>query len=287
MKKILVTGATGNVGSALVKQLAKNAEVELYLGVREPEKPRQQFADIPFHLCHLDFAQRIFPDTSVDAVFLMRPPHLGDPELFRAYLSSLNPDTRVVFLSVQGADQMPYIPHAKIEKIILEMGFPHMFIRPGYFMENLLTTLCPELKENQRIYLPAGDLNFNWVAVEDIARASAAALTQDDVGSTVELSSSENYDFEEVIGCINEICGTSFTYTSPSGLRYMAYSLKKGQKLTYIFVMLLLHYLPRLGQKQSVTTTEDYARLTGQKMTSLRDFIRQHKDFFQQLAISH
>ncbi|WKK78452.1 NmrA family NAD(P)-binding protein [Marivirga salinae] len=51
----------------------------------------------------------------------------------------------IVFLSVQGAEKQSYIPHHKIEKLIVESQIPYTFIRPAYFMQNFITTLGKDI----------------------------------------------------------------------------------------------------------------------------------------------
>lgn len=102
-----------------------------------------------------------------DSLFLMRPPQIGDiPRYFKPVVDRIAKSSirRVVFLSVQGAEDMAYLPHAKIEKLLAESGLSYVFLRPGYFMSNLLTTLRADLVEKGEIFLPAGRLKFNWVS---------------------------------------------------------------------------------------------------------------------------
>ena len=158
--KILITGATGNVGGAVLDKLEPQ-DADVYAGVRDIERAKTQLNCRDSQLCLIDFEKEKYPQIDFDAVFLIRPPQLAKPDLFRKYLKTLKPTTKIVFLSVQGAERKSYLPYAKIEKVICDLGLKHVFIRPSYFMENLTTTLWDELVENNRIYLPSSDLKFN------------------------------------------------------------------------------------------------------------------------------
>jgi len=61
---------------------------------------------------------------------------------------------QVVFLSVQGAEKSKVIPHNRIESLIIEYGMEYIFLRPGYFMQNLTTTLLPDIIKRRQIFLP-------------------------------------------------------------------------------------------------------------------------------------
>ena len=106
MRKILVTGVTGNVGGAVWNWLEQNGgeSIECWAGVRDREAALQRPKTAGLRLCEVDFEKNRLPDQTFDAVFLVRPPHLGNPKTFRPFLESLGPATMVVFLSVQGAD---------------------------------------------------------------------------------------------------------------------------------------------------------------------------------------
>jgi len=82
--------------------------------------------------------------TDIDIVFLLRPPHISNKrKYFRPLFDAMNERgvKKVVFLSVQGAETSDIIPHRKTEKMILAYGFEYFFSRPGYFMQNLTTTV--------------------------------------------------------------------------------------------------------------------------------------------------
>ncbi|MBP7960772.1 MAG: NmrA family NAD(P)-binding protein [Caldilineaceae bacterium] len=278
--KILVTGATGNVGQAILHRLDAEA-VELFAGVRDLSTARARLG-VDCQACVVDFEKAIFPTIPFDAVFLMRPPQLADPALFATFLSTLEPSTRVVFLSVQGADTKSYLPHAKIEKLIREMGLPHVFLRPSYFMENLTTTLWPELAANRRIFLPSGKLRLNWIAVSDVAEVGALALLGRVAEDAADVSNTGTLGFQEVVDAINALCATRLAYHSPWLPTYVAYTLRQHQGLAYLFVMLLLHYLPRFS-RQDGAITSDFQRITGKPPITLDAFIAQNRSTFEQL----
>ena len=276
--KILITGATGNVGGAILNRLDRRADI--YAGVRSIERAKNLHLQ-NYKLCVIDFEKEKYPQIDFDAVFLIRPPQLAKPDIFRKYLTTLKPTTKVVFLSVQGADVKTYLPHAKIEKIISTLGLKHTFIRPTYFMENLTTTLWDELAENNRIYLPSSDLVFNWIAISDVAEVAIKALKCDLAKDSLEITGSSNLNFQQIVSAINNICGTKVKYVSPSLVKFVIYNLKKRKEISYILVMILLHYLPRFNQKNS--NSIDFSYVTDRQPVSIEKFIRDNCNKFQQL----
>ena len=275
--KILVTGATGNVGGEILSQMAGSPH-EIIVGTRDGTYP----GGVGLRAVRVDFERRIAPDERFGAVFLMRPPHLTDPDLFADFLEPFDRATRVVFLSVQGADTKSYLPHAKIEKRILRMGFKSVFIRPSYFMDNLLTTLWPEMRAHHRIYLPAGNLKLDWVSVRDVAAVSVRALTGNTPDTEIEVCSGIETGFDEVSDIISSHAGIAVSYKRASLPEYIFHSRRSGADWSFILVMLLLHYLPRFrsGPRRDGRQTEI---VLGRPTETLDEFAARHEAKFAEL----
>ncbi|WP_380057580.1 NmrA family NAD(P)-binding protein [Falsihalocynthiibacter sp. SS001] len=273
-ERILVTGATGNVGSEVLDAL-RSAGHFVVAGVRDPQS-------VQGPACQIDFEGETEIDGSYRAVFLMRPPHLTDPDLFERFLDAFPRDTLIVFLSVQGAEHQSYIPHAKIERVISEMGFPHVFVRPSYFMENLTTTLWPELKRSNRIYLPAGDLKLDWVSARDITEICAKALTGEITSQAVTVTSGACMGFDEVCQKLNGTLGTTIQYHAASLLGFVRHSRRHGVGWSYVFVMLMLHFLPRFSRDTSAPVDRVH-RLLGRPAETIEEFAKRNAETFSKL----
>jgi uncharacterized protein YbjT (DUF2867 family) len=274
--RILVTGATGNVGGELLDQLLEDGH-DVTAGTRDGRAPRPGVA-----AALVDFERGTAPPDRFDALFLMRPPHLTDATLFEAFLDGFARETRVVFLSVRGADRKSYLPHAKIEAKIAAMGFDHVFVRPSYFMENLLTTLWPDLERGRRIILPAGSLELDWVLTRDVASVAKAALTGRVAGEAVAACTGRRAGFAEVCATINRIAGTQVEYRAVGLLAFLSHSRRLGRSWPFIGVMLLLHFLPRFVTAEQ----EDCGAMRGllrREPDSLADFVTRNLDRFERL----
>jgi uncharacterized protein YbjT (DUF2867 family) len=177
MLKIFLTGASGNVGQAVLQALQSSPDFEssqLFLGLREPSNQAQAR--------YFDFEQpaSFLPALEgMQVLFLLRPPQLADvPRYFSPLIAAAQAAglQHIVFLSVQGVEKSRYIPHHQIEALIRNSGIAYTFLRPAYFLENFTTTLRTELLENQRIFLPAGRAKFRLVGLADVGRVGAVVL---------------------------------------------------------------------------------------------------------------
>lgn len=280
--KLIVTGATGNVGKAIIKSnlIAKE---DLYACTRNSSKPLSEDMDKEIKLLQFDFEKVedfIIPDDA-DAIFLMRPPQISNPDIFDELLSIIAKNKLlVIFLSIQNAEHKEYTPHRKIEHKIINSGLDFIFIRPSYFMDNLTTTLLPEILENNRIYLPSNHIKFNWIDTLDIGEIIATVFNnnQEYINTALEITGTESFDFYQVIDIINAELKTNFSFSNPALISYLIYEIKKGTPITYILVMMLLHWLPKFGKQPSTTNT--FMDIMGKPPRKLREFVANNKVMF-------
>lgn len=280
--KLIVTGASGNIGRAIIASNIVKKE-NIYACVRKPKNQSESSIFKGVQLLEFDFEKTDEFDIPNDAsaIFLMRPPHISNPSVFdELLLKVFKEKLLVIFLSIQGAENKEYTPHRKIERKIIEAGLNYVFIRPSYFMDNLTTTLLPELIERNRVFLPSGRLKFNWVAATDVgAVISTVFLNQEKYkNKSLELAGLETIDFYEVINIINaELC-SNFTFSNPNILSYLLYVTKKRMPLTYVLVMLLLHWLPKFGKPTVVRN--DFVEIMSRQPIKLNDYVRKNRDAF-------
>ncbi len=286
MKKILVTGASGNVGHEIIRGLHEiNSPRGIIAADFDPAAARKalkKFENIEFR--KLDFTD---PSTfatalqDVGIVFLLRPPQLADiPKYFAPFVQEMKNQkiNKIVFLSVQGAENQKMIPHYNLEKLILENEMEHAFLRPSYFMQNLTTTLLHEIKTSNKIFIPSGNLKITWVDARDIGLVGAHVLNdfENYKGKPYEITGSEFKCFAEVAKELSAELGREITYESPSLFKFFREKRKLGMKKNMIFVMIMLHYLPRFS-KNRPRITRTVQNIAKKKPSTLKEFIKREK----------
>ena len=289
MQRILVTGATGNVGFDVIRFLSRlQVPVQIVAGVRNLEKARQVFKDFSeLEFVHFDFEQpATFKEAlnNIDRVFLLRPPHIAKvKKYFNPLFAEMNNQqvNQVLFLSVQGAEKSKVIPHHKIEQSIKTFGFDYIFLRPGYFMQNLTTTLLHDIKQKQQIVLPAGKAKFNWIDVENISEAAAILLYEFEhyKNSAYELTGYENEDFYTVSQIIAQNAHVPVTFKNVNPLKFYRIKRRVGMPGGKVLVMIMLHFLPRFQPAPHIS--DFYEQLTHKKPTLLKDFVARERQHFK------
>jgi len=291
MERILITGATGNIGMETIRFLYENdSNNQIIAGVREIGRAKQILSKysklefVTFDFEHLETFDKTLEN--IDTIFLLRPPHISDiPTYFLPLIEKIKQKNihQIVFLSVQGAEISKIIPHNKIEKLIQDSGIDHIFLRPAYFMQNLTTTLLKDIQLNRKIILPAGKAKFNWIDVENIGETASILL--EDFAShknqSIELTGYENENFSTVTDLINEVITDKIEYYKVNPFKFFQIKKKENIPSGMILVMLMLHLLPRFQKAPRISNF--YELLTGKKPTTLREFIYREKEKFNTL----
>ncbi len=283
MQRILVTGATGQVGSAVISALRAYDGLVVRAGVRDVSTAIATWGgDAPVEPVAFDFLDPATHDAALsdcNSLFLLRPPELtGDfaDVIARARDHGV---AHIVFLSVQGAEDNRFIPHHKIERRLVSSGVPYTMLRPAYFMQNFTGTLHDELVRRHRIFLPAGNARFTLVDVSDIARVAAEVLTRSGMqhhGKAYTLTSETPMTFQQMAAQLTLGLGIPIRYVSPNPWRFYRTLRRDGREPGLILVMLLLHMLPRFTGTPPVTRT--VADLTGRAPIEFAQFVAVNHD---------
>ncbi len=291
MPKILITGATGNVGKELIKALDNlKSDYEIVIGSHSTTSVQRILGEFPNRILRkVDFTDPECFEAAlenIDTVFLLRPPHLADiSKYFDPFFCAMKKAqvNKIVFISVQGVENQTKIPHFKLEKLILEHQLEHVFLRPSYFMQNLTSTLLTDIQQMNKIFIPAGKLKFTWIDARDIGKVAARVLIDFDLykNQILEITGQEVKNFEEVASEMSEVLGREILYDNPNLCSFYLRKKKLGVPNPMIFVMIMLHFLPRF-QKQTNKLTTVVKDITGDDPGLLKDFLKREIKVFNQ-----
>jgi uncharacterized protein YbjT (DUF2867 family) len=284
MRKILVTGATGNVGIEVVKALQKfDNQLDIIAGVRNLEQDRMKLSGYKTHFELFDFENiRTYFSAlrQCDTLFLLRPPQLSDVNKYFKPLINAAKEVgvqHIVFLSVQGVEKSTIIPHHKIEKLIVESEIPYTFLRPAYFMQNFATTLRTDLVQKKRIFLPAGAAKFTLIDVRDIGEVAAKIIANPYkfANKSYDLTANETLTFQEMADKLSAGLGVKINYESPNLWQFFWQKIKENVPVAFILVLIMLHYLPRFQKIPPIT--EGVKKIIGREPITFDAFVKDNK----------
>lgn len=272
---ILVTGASGTVGSALVEALAGRTPVRRALREPGPSRADAVGESVPF-----DFERPHTYTPALDgarAVFLLRPPQMaraGDIDPFVTAMRAHGVE-RVVFLSVKGAGRNPLLPHHGIERRLLRAGLSATMLRANDLLQNFATVHARTIRETGEIRVPAGAGRASWIDARDVADVAAVALLDPTPGPRVHtLTGAEALGVADLAAAITGAIGRPVRYRPVSVPRFVRERRRAGAPLALALVMSGIYTVQRLGLAAEVTP--DLPRLLGRPPRDLATFVRDY-----------
>src|SRR5918999_1594712 len=187
---ILVTGATGTVGSEVVNQLSDvKSDIKIKAAVHSVENAKkiqnfQRVEPIQIDYDTQEGLQAAFKDA--DKLFLLThpSPKSADHEINLVTEAKKSGIRQIVKQSIMGADLKADVEamrlHRQTEKAIEESGIPYTFLRPNEFMQGFINFHGSTIKSNNAFYLPAEDAKVSFVDARDIAAVAVKALMDGD-----------------------------------------------------------------------------------------------------------
>ena len=219
MSAILVTGATGQVGGALVEEFLRRG-VQPRAAVRSEERA-DGFAARGVEAVVADLeSPATLPEAldGIDRAFLMSRDDPNQAEMEGAFVEAAARAGvgRIVKLSASGAASDSPVElmsrHAEIERTLRGSGMEYTILRPQLYMQNFLR-FGPSVAAEGRFAAPMGDRRFALVDVRNVALVAAAVLTEDEhAGATYVLSGPEALTYGDAARKIGGAIGKEVVY---------------------------------------------------------------------------
>jgi uncharacterized protein YbjT (DUF2867 family) len=289
MSPILITGATGSIGTHLISLLLESGHP-----VRALVRDRARAAGFPDEV-EVVVGDLEHPQTlpaafaGVERVFLMDPSH-GRLDLTRNAVAAAREAgvQRIVNLSSIGAeiDSVPIIGHAFVlgrafaerEALIRESGIAWTFLHPSTFMSNTLWWL-PSLKAEGVVRDPIGPGRTASIDPDDIAAVAAVALTQEGhAGQTYTLTGSELMTVRQQVEILAGVLGRTIEYIEITPEEAAQAALAHGMDSAAVDAIKELDTLLRANA--AAVETSDVQRVTGSPPVTFERWCRRNAAAF-------
>ena len=290
---VLVIGASGYIGVATVAALAaKYADkVEVRAGVRNPEK-----ADKLKAIGGVSVVQATMGDKEnlksalkgVDSLYIVTPGAKDRAPLTIATAEAAK-EAGVKFIlvvSVPTANLTDTIFGAQLSEVedkVGKLGVPYAFLRLPFFVENLWL-FKDSIAGQGTIYYPVNpDKPYTSVVVEDAGKAGAAILADPSkhAGKTYTLVSDRN-TYNDVAQEFSEALGKEVKYNRvPYEAGKQAFLSMGLEEWLADGVLELYKLLDSGAPETNIADMSDYGKITGEKPTSLKAWIKKYAPGFQ------
>ena len=221
---LFITGATGTIGRAVVEELAA-AGADYRVCTRDPEK-LQALRENGHPGAVADFADPASVAAAIegaDVVFLLSSQH-PDQATLQGNVVTAATDAGVRHIvkvsggsAVTGPSTGSFVGamHAQTERQIVDSGIGWTFVRPNYFMQNLLNLADPI--RNGKLPVPLGHQRMAIVDARDVGAVAAAILRDPDLhtGMAYDVTGAEALDFAEIARRLGAALGHEVTHVAP------------------------------------------------------------------------
>lgn len=282
-EKILITGATGTIGKALVRQL-QALDANFVAGSRDFNKAKSTLNISEDGWVKFDFTDKnTFEKASknVDRVFVLGPPlTLNLEQILIPFIDFFIEKgiNRVVYLSAFGNESLggDLAFHHTMENYLKESQLNFTILQPSFFAQNFKNYEYENVMERGITFNVAGDGKVGFVDVEDVAKVAAKVLTEDGhAGKTYQLTGPELLSYHDAANILSEVLNKQIVYPNPSEEAYRG-ALKAGGAPDFIAD----YMIPIYGMIKDGTVgrlTNDIEKVLGEKPTDLKTVLK--RDF--------
>ncbi|MGF1516790.1 MAG: SDR family oxidoreductase [Nodosilinea sp.] len=272
---ILITGATGRVGSKLVESLLRSGQ-QVRVLVRNPQKVANLQA-LGVSVClgdlnrldHLDIALQ-----ECDRLFSIPPNTINQAEQeIQLYQSAKRTGIRhIVKLSTVKSDpESPcqfFKQHAIAEQHLKQSDIKFTILQTNSFMQNFLW-FAHEIRTKGALSLPMRDAKTAPIDIRDVVRVGSAVLIEEEhEGKTYNLTGSELLSLQEITEKLSTVANQKITYIDASPLDFKQTLIRSGapewfaEAATMSWQIAsegkpnLTNVVTKIGRKQPITFNE-------------------------------
>jgi uncharacterized protein YbjT (DUF2867 family) len=297
-RTILVTGATGTVGSEVVKQLMSSQSSSSYNIIRAAVHSQnkadrfRQYRGV--EIVNMDYSK---PETIADALnrvdklFLLTLPSPNMAHISSSLVKEAkkkNDLKHIVKLSVIEVDAEPGTTigrlHRQEEKIIEESGIPYTFLRSGAFMQNFVNFFGQTIKNQNAFCLPTGDGKVSFVDVRDIAAVATDILLTKSNGSqqhnnkAYDITGHDALSYSQAAEILSKVIGKKISYIDIPEEDARKGMKKMGMEDWLIDAIMEFYYIIKAGHASR--TTNAVEQITGRKPVAFEQFVRDYASSF-------
>lgn len=274
MMKMLVTGATGKLGSKVVETLLKSVPAsDLAVSVRNPQKAEGLCAR-GVDVRQGDFDRPETLDTAfagIDRLLIISAD--GDNETrIRQHANAVAAAERagvkfIAYTSLVNARESNNLfapTHKATEEAILKTGIPYSFLRNNWYLENEIPSIQGVLAGAPWV-TSAGNGKVGWALQQDYAEAAATVLSGKGHENTVYELSGKLLTQEEFSSLIGKVLGKEVPVQQVDDTTYA--NIMKGIGVPDFLLPMLVDIQKSIREGTLAVESNDFEKLLGRPAT--------------------
>lgn len=286
---ILITGASGNAGGAVLREVLKIGS-----GARAMYRSKEDSAKVPQGATAViaDFAAQQSLSRAlegIDTVYLVCSPVRELVELESNMIDASHKAgvKHIVLNSALGAgDFAKSFPswHRKVEDKLKGSGMDFTILRPNGFMQNLISYFAPSIRAEGAFYQSTGSAKVSHIDLRDIAVAAAKILSSPahHSGKIYELNGPEALSYAEIAEEISKATGRKVQYVDIPANAQRKALLEMGMPDFLVTALLELQEYYASGKASKVDGTLE--SLIHRAPTTMDEFLKEFAEQFRQQA---
>jgi NAD(P)H dehydrogenase (quinone) len=277
---ILVTGATGHLGSAVIQQLLQKLPAsQIAAFVRDKNKAVNLMEQgVTIHVGTYDDTDSL--DSAmpgVETVLLIA----GTDEENRVRQHQHVVDAakkaqvqRIAYTSRALKDRATLVNrlmegHFQTEDYIKASGLPYTLFQNSLYLDAIPQFVGGDAVFERGIYVPAGQGRVALALRSEQGEAMANDLANKHEGNrTYQLTGSESYSFQDVAAALSDLSGKSVTYTPAEPATFEAQLIGRG--LPAVMARRITGFITDIANGQEDAVSPDLEKLLGRKPTGLK-----------------
>lgn len=286
MNKIFITGATGNLGGAVVGELVeKQGNHNISVLVRDlakAEKLKQKGVQL-VQGDYNDFNSLVRAFKGVDKLYFISGSDIVNRKTQHENIVKAAKEAKVshiIYTSFQRRTDNETSPialvasaHILAEKLIKESGLTYTIMKHALYAEALPGFLGDQVLNTGVIFLPAGNGKTSFTSRSDMASAGVAVLTGNGhENKTYEISVNRSYSMSDVAGLLSLVSGKQIRYAAPDVKTFSETLTKGGVPLAGIQAM--ASFCTAIAQGEFDFPDNTLEKLIGRPPESLKDFLK-------------
>jgi NAD(P)H dehydrogenase (quinone) len=285
MNKILVTGATGHLGSAVIETLLKKIPSTQISVITRKEEKRKEFQAKGFNAWLGSYDDVISLEKAmagVDTVLLISAGDEGDrmqehknvvDTAKKMGVACIAYTSRCLHDRTTLANKL-MVEHFETEDYIKASGLTYTFFRNILYMDAIPQFIGGKVALERGIFLPAGDGKVAFALRSEMGEAMANVLLSGDCNNKIyNFTGDKVYSFYDIAAALTELSGKEVKYTAVVESTFTG--MMKQRNLPEQVIQKIVGFITDIKHNQEADIYSDLENTLGRKPTSLKDGLKQ------------